>query len=1836
MNPDPVEFGCIVELHYSDVAQEPSLAHISYVDPEKEYAVMWMLVDQNYRVFQMNSRFELTDTALSFYKVNSYPTDPGYARQTGLVPDQWIEIRLKEDPVVYIGQIMEIVEDMITVHLTTPSSMVVYFDFEYRGLIPELGIHSFTKIAPPAERPIRVSETSAEAEVDEDPFYNEEGERVDSNPMPVYGIEEGVEEMEDDISVVLDVEIKDNQKQFDLKRQLTEIVDKLYATYGERTVTPLMHAHIADVVDRFVISRNTYTNLDEHGNAIGAKKAFEGYRPFQTQFETRSSDMKRCPFAWPVSTLQKTLLFVPDEKSDDETKRDELMQALPQIDGLTGTGPEDFVQVLPQIDRVFTERQIRASNLSYLEKLREIQLVCTPFDRVEPARPNTSTHPIETLVRNGMPPQPQLVFGYLPDGAIRYTNQARYTQTYLPDEYMNIHSIYKPAVPKSKYIRKSRYLNPHTQVWMKTALSRSSPLESAMWRPPSNIANPHVYPVTDPDIFPLLSVVVHSMAHQFRHCTSYQEALCLVEELDTLPPQVDQNTANQLLHIVQKNIEDHKQNTQMHYAYIQKLAEQWNHPSPTYPEGMELLREYSNAMAHPWTEDVLEYVGTRMDPIERRHLAMESDSATLLALMDRYKNAKLYTEQSLATNMAELDENIPRLAKQYETKEALLEDSDNVLFFDKEYDITPYGLLKKYATEQNTMSESDFREWFQETLVQRHGIPPHQKAEMADWILAGHRPVMEGHYAKVNSPPSFYKRTPISSWELDETVTSDMFMSAAQLMKQAELQPSLESDNSMVDTYDVFRQTQLDSEINRRVASVFSSSVTNIQELIQKQKQRMATHQAYTYRRDMRAYINQYHIGTQVMEEQPILSSPFFPVLSDIREYGGTSKDVLIVQFYNTYCTDSSMLHLPTDPSTRYWKYCKETGIRLLPTSEYELAKLMFFRSEEQIQLERARIFSEVAVELDGNMYDKYTGYLLQEGIFEFQEQFTEDGRLIRSHEIITSEDVRNNERVEQQLNENPLESILPTPVADVIQFIDSIQHKKETTSYKLFEPVQYAMDLAANFKIGASQIQFALVRIASVVKSKIKSEADYNKSRKTSAPEYSVYVTTMYCIIAVNILLVSIHTAIPPLTTQPVISSYQSETTDMDVLWKTGMDKLFPYVKNLADNRSEPWVGLVNPTDNTIPSSFRKNALTFFKQVMLSSATIQSMYNLKVEYTRSVVERKQKERSTYDWPGFLPYLRPIQNLDAPRVRKTDSRNSIVNASYIQSLYILKQINDAIRTEPIIMQTLANVPYVENGCCNQLQYPIFPLDYFKERHQLKIDNTLRTLLVKNQALYAKQTQTAFFFTTPCPRNARDIEMEQTQFNRDRWTDSIQYAFLIYYLNLNETRGFIGVPAQYLHVLSKIPTEWNKAAEVSDQLATFPDVLAKLSLNGMSLEDFIRDMWAMEIGNRPLWVPTSFSVKDPLFLWTTTEPSPSEKPLSEIVQSNQLRVSAVKEALSAWLNTSTSNAYQPYIFKGLDHDAITERVLPEIQRLSSQFMSKLDDARKCLDELESKVNALYVSPKSFHEVIGFIRNMIFVDTTMSLVKRDPDYLEPFKVSTDFDNKTFMYVMKPFVTLSMQMHLKNIRAQELFDPWVQLVTTLMTLSPLATEMDGTDSSEEDDPYVYQGLPPYVMARLFQYAWLNIWTIWYQTALQIPESVYINLAGNADEEEDVYSRSRVSELVISMMKMHLRYHHKSMLDILMTDADIAKQTHLSKQSEKKQITDQYNKMNQKDRNLQRALIMCGLARYRLNAPGVDANEPSEEDWLEAPISAEEEGENVPEEEGIDMFTDGNPCDE
>jgi hypothetical protein len=87
------------------------------------------------------------------------------------------------------------------------------------------------------------------------------------------------------------------------------------------------------------------------------------------------------------------------------------------------------------------------------------------------------------------------------------------------------------------------------------------------------------------------------------------------------------------------------------------------------------------------------------------------------------------------------------LTKKYESMTELQKDNGKDIYYDKEYDDTPYSLLDKYKEEKKKMLPDVFSRFLIENLIQKHDCPKEKAPELAHTMIRGKKEVAEGEFA---------------------------------------------------------------------------------------------------------------------------------------------------------------------------------------------------------------------------------------------------------------------------------------------------------------------------------------------------------------------------------------------------------------------------------------------------------------------------------------------------------------------------------------------------------------------------------------------------------------------------------------------------------------------------------------------------------------------------------------------------------------------------------------------------------------------------------------------------------------------------------------------------------------------------------------------------------------------------------------------------------------------------------------------------------------------------------------------------------------------------------
>ena len=84
------------------------------------------------------------------------------------------------------------------------------------------------------------------------------------------------------------------------------------------------------------------------------------------------------------------------------------------------------------------------------------------------------------------------------------------------------------------------------------------------------------------------------------------------------------------------------------------------------------------------------------------------------------------------------------------------------IYYDSDYDDTPYSILGKYKDDKNKMLPDKFIKFLAENLVQKHECPRTISLELANTLILGKKKVSDGEYAVIEFKPKIAN-------DLDET-----------------------------------------------------------------------------------------------------------------------------------------------------------------------------------------------------------------------------------------------------------------------------------------------------------------------------------------------------------------------------------------------------------------------------------------------------------------------------------------------------------------------------------------------------------------------------------------------------------------------------------------------------------------------------------------------------------------------------------------------------------------------------------------------------------------------------------------------------------------------------------------------------------------------------------------------------------------------------------------------------------------------------------------------------------------------------------------------------------
>ena len=337
--------------------------------------------------------------------------------------------------------------------------------------------------------------------------------------------------------------------------------------------------------------------------------------------------------------------------------------------------------------------------------------------------------------------------------------------------------------------------------------------------------------------------------------------------------------------------------------------------------------------------------------------------------------AKLVKNLENDTGAGNMFESKYKIAKKYASVREMLKDNNTEdVWYDKEFDNTPYNIMSKYEEDQKKMLPEKFIDYLKLVLIEKHDAEPETAEELALTLIAKKRRINDGNYAMLTIVP-----TPISQKETNEEEKE-----AIEIEENARKKVSfyVRRRNIWIHDNDVdetnFEMFEEKSKIKpKHIDEIVEYAVGNMEtHLKDRAKYHMNLLKKILWIKESNAKqhdIYAYMLGTQIIESGFGIQSPY----EGLRDYILGQSDIVkrsadILRFRDNFCRDA------VNDEPLQWLYCVDTNVKLLPKFFYDLAHCYVNGNDYEAELDRICRHSGKLSEDQESIVDKHSGYVIK------------------------------------------------------------------------------------------------------------------------------------------------------------------------------------------------------------------------------------------------------------------------------------------------------------------------------------------------------------------------------------------------------------------------------------------------------------------------------------------------------------------------------------------------------------------------------------------------------------------------------------------------------------------------------------------------------------------------------------------------------------------------------------------------------------------------------------------------------------------------------------------
>ena len=652
---------------------------------------------------------------------------------------------------------------------------------------------------------------------------------------------------------------------------------------------------------------------------------------------------------------------------------------------------------------------------------------------------------------------------------------------------------------------------------------------------------------------------------------------------------------------------------------------------------------------------------------------------------------------------------------------ALLQEDNNkeFIFYDSKYDNTPYDIVNEFLREKRDMGDDEFKNLLKEHLIKNVGVKPKIAERDSESMVIGQKRIVNGEFAVLDLGDyeyRYYERIN-NEWRLkdeynDKMPDDSMFCNIKD--------KCLKINNNCADNneHNMKIHNVLVNEIIENFSKELEKSNEDIKKELTKKKKELTKYLIEKIQFNNKEFLKKNNLMVNLTGEiarEELKISPYLKILMQVlsqKNHVQKYNDVLL--FYNSYCRPYEKTN---NNESIHWFYCVDTNYPLMPTYLLSLAqsyKNNTFQSTLNKIVKKRGILSD-----DGDkVVDKYSGYTIKYIDLDIAEGYNVEGYKIKSRDLIKNDE------------------------GDMIMKMANINDVPSRTKLeKLIYTILMNLDKTIGVNLSSSH-DFIFENTLKVLNNLIPEEIYERKKKKAAKMNkklkaYDMIVNEKIIFSIMALYVVVTQSSIPPVKTSKTFPGCKRNFSGWPLNEHTnnGFIEYIICVCLKIKNDSRPWVALPKIRQNKDKKSNEKlnkfiiRFKKFFEQEILSIYEVTNKLEFKREWLKNNIEEftNLNEFNIRNWSTFLPPLNPIdidrvkmigdsisQKLEST-IRKRDGQqfkiiNKIKGKMMELSMYIIKNINNVIKTKDKLFVTNSGLPYTENACCNDSNYDTY--EYF--------------------------------------------------------------------------------------------------------------------------------------------------------------------------------------------------------------------------------------------------------------------------------------------------------------------------------------------------------------------------------------------------------------------------------------------------------------------------------------------------------------------------------------------